>query len=47
MMGLLCASGLGEVASYGRREEGQSCVLGSVGSQAAYEARLGRVWMYV
>lgn len=45
-MGLLCAAGLGEVASFGmagRREEGKSCVLGSVGSHAACKARLRRV----
>lgn len=31
MMRLLCAAGLGEVASSGRKEEGKSCVLGSLG----------------
>lgn len=46
-MGLLCAAGLGEVASYGRREEEKSCVLGSIESHAACEARLGSVWMCV
>lgn len=46
-MRLLCAAGLGEVPSYGGREEGKSCVLGSIWSHAACEARLGSAWMCV
>ena len=42
---LLCAAGLGEAESYGmagRREEGKSSVLDSIGSHAACKARLMR-----
>lgn len=46
-MRLPCAAGLGEVASYERREDGKSCVLGSIGSHTACEARLRSVWMCV
>lgn len=44
-MGLLCAARLGKVANYGmagRREEGKSCVLGSVESHTSCKARLMR-----